>query len=189
MAWRRRPCLAFGAGRERLQPGEPISALAQAIEQCRIRNIGEANRGGLGRRGSQAAIAQGEGQDEVRHADGVFELPAAQKGFRIPGAFFKCGRSGEKLNGEVVRRCSEAMRVSCHPRGRLVTDWPALYQRGCPIRSAGSGIGRVFGPRPASAGRGGRTTVTVQHASPATFADTPPSSERLSEFCRAPTRI
>ena len=31
--------------------------------------------------------------------------------------------------------------------------------------------------------------MTVQFASPATFADTPPSSDRLSELCRAPTRI
>ncbi len=40
--------------------------------------------------------------------------------------------------------------------------------------------------RLSSAARAGRTIVTEQDASAATFADTLPSKSRINEFCRAP---
>ncbi len=54
---------------------------------------------------------------------------------------------------------------------------------------AASAACRAPSGRDPSSSRGGRTTVTVQFASPAILDDTLPSSVRFSELCRAPTRI
>ena len=111
--------------------------------------------------------------------------------------------SGRRCRRAVHGRPAVAARIALRPSSRkcrrhypgslrtpalvaILDGRKAAYGMTGVVASAGSG---VFSGCPASAGRGGRTTVTVQHASPATFADTPPSSERLSEFCRAPTRI
>src|SRR5271167_2170323 len=98
-----RPALArLGrGGGERLshQPSKPLPALTQAIEQCGVGHIGKPNRCSPCRGGPQTAIAQAIGKDHAQHVDGVYELPAAQKGLCFPCALPQGSRPAEALDG------------------------------------------------------------------------------------------